>query len=41
MLTIAGYIWREEVVDKPAWKHNLATYEVEEVFKNRPRYGKK
>lgn len=37
MLTIAGYIWREDVVDKLAWKHNLATYEVEEVFQNRPR----
>lgn len=37
MISITGYIWRYEVVDKLAWKHHLTTDEVEEVFKNKPR----
>jgi len=33
MIDLTGYIWRDDVVDKLAWKHNLTTDEVEEVFK--------
>lgn len=36
-MKIAGYIWRDDVVEKLAWKHNLSTYEIEEVFQNKPR----
>ncbi len=37
MINITGYIWRDDVVDKLAWKHDLTTNEVEEVFQNKPR----
>ena len=35
-MKISGYIWREDIVDKLWWKHNLDIEEVEEVFANRP-----
>lgn len=35
-MNITGYIWREDVVDKLAWKHALRAREVIEMFDNRP-----
>jgi hypothetical protein len=37
MISIAGFIWYDDVVDKLVWKHHLTTNEVEEVFQNKPR----
>ncbi len=37
MLNITGYIWREDVVDKLAWKHQIQIEEVVQVFQNIPR----
>jgi len=37
---INGYIWREDIVDKLWWKHNVDIEEVEEVFANRPNVKK-
>ncbi|MFQ6100921.1 MAG: BrnT family toxin [Anaerolineae bacterium] len=37
MLNITGYIWREDVVDKLAWKHQIQVEEVVQVFQNNPR----
>ena len=34
---IEGIIWLERVVEKVAGKHGIQIYEVEEVFRNRPR----
>lgn len=39
-MQIKGYIWREDIVDKLWWKHNVTVEEVEEVFANRPRVEK-
>jgi uncharacterized DUF497 family protein len=36
-VNITGYIWREDVLDKLAWKHQVEAEEVVEVFENRPR----
>ena len=36
-MNITGYIWREDVVDKLAWKHSVRAREVTELFENRPR----
>ena len=36
-MNISDYIWREDVVDKLAWKHQVEIYEVVEVFENNPR----
>lgn len=36
-MKITGYIWREDIVDKLAWKHNVAINEVVEIFTNKPR----
>jgi len=33
---IKGYLWREDIMDKLWWKHNVTVEEVEEVFANRP-----
>ena len=33
---IKGYLWREDIIDKLWWKHNVTVEEVEEVFANRP-----
>lgn len=37
-MKISGIIWLRDVVDKLSWKHNVETDEVEEVFRNSPRY---
>lgn len=37
-MKITGIIWLRNVVDKLAWKHNVATDEVEQVFDRSPRY---
>jgi uncharacterized protein len=39
-MQIKGYIWREDVVDKLWWKHNVTVEEVEAIFVNRPRIEK-
>lgn len=36
-MRIKGYIWREDVVDKLWWKHQVVIEEVQEVFANGPR----
>ncbi|MBE7468350.1 MAG: BrnT family toxin [Anaerolineae bacterium] len=36
-MNITGYIWREDLIDKLAWKHNIQVEEVVEVFANQPR----
>ena len=36
-MNITGYIWRDDVVDKLAWKHGVRAREVTELFENRPR----
>ena len=40
-MKIEGFIWREEIVDKLRWKHNLTTDEVEEIFQGKPKFLKK
>ncbi len=35
---ITGYIWRDETIDKLAWKHDVQVDEVIDVFENRPRF---
>jgi energy-converting hydrogenase A subunit M len=47
-MNITGYIFREDIVDKLAWKHQIQPEEVVEVFENKPhveqlerRYGRK
>ena len=35
-MTIVGFIWLEEIVEKLAAKHQVAIDEVEQVFDNRP-----
>lgn len=37
-MEITGYIWREDVIDKLAWKHYLKADEIVELFDNRPRF---
>ncbi len=37
MLNITGYIWREDMIDKLAWKHQVQVEEVVQVFQNVPR----
>lgn len=36
-MTIEGFLWLDEIVDKLFVKHNVNTSEVEEVFANNPR----
>lgn len=36
-MNIVGYIWREDVIDKLAWKHQVQIEEVNEVLRNHPR----
>lgn len=36
-MEIIGYIWREDVIDKLAWKHQIQVKEVLEAFENNPR----
>jgi uncharacterized DUF497 family protein len=37
-MRIEGIIWMREVEDKLAFKHNVETHEVEEVFINKPKF---
>lgn len=37
-MKIKALIWRDEVEDKILRKHQVRTHEVEEVFKDKPRY---
>ena len=37
-MNIVGVIWLEEVVDKLAWKHRVATEEVEDVLALSPQF---
>ncbi len=37
-MNIVGAIWLEEVVDKLAWKHSVATEEVEDVLALSPHF---
>lgn len=36
-MEITGYVWRDDVIDKLIWKHQVEVEEVVEVFENRPR----
>ena len=41
-MKITGIVWLRYVVDKLAWKHNVTTDEVEEIFSYEKRaYGRK
>jgi uncharacterized DUF497 family protein len=40
-LNIQGFIWREEIVDKLDWKHDITPDEVKEVFKGEPKFLRK
>lgn len=40
-MNIRGFIWREEVIDKLDWKHNITPDEVEEAFKGKPKFVRK
>jgi hypothetical protein len=37
-LTITGFIWLDEIVEKLAWKHHVEPHEVEELFTRAPRF---
>ena len=37
-MRIEGFIWYRDIVDKILWKHNVTHVEVEEAFKNRPKF---
>jgi hypothetical protein len=37
-MEIEGIIWLRVIEDKLAVKHRVETYEVEEVFKDKPKY---
>jgi uncharacterized DUF497 family protein len=37
-MRIEGIIWLRDVVDKLALKHQVETYEVEQIFGNRPQF---
>lgn len=37
-MKVVGFIWLEEFVDKLTSKHQVATDEVEQVFRNRPGF---
>lgn len=37
-MRIEGIIWHRDIVEKIASKHRVETYEVEEVFSNRPKF---
>lgn len=38
MKKIEGIIWLRSVVDKLIFKHNVRTYEVEEILSNKPLF---
>ncbi|MFQ6042026.1 MAG: BrnT family toxin [Candidatus Poribacteria bacterium] len=37
-MRVEDFIWKENIVDKLERKHDVTTEEVEEVFRNRPRF---
>ena len=37
-MVINGFIWREDTIDKLAWKHDVTPDEVEEVFTGNPKF---
>lgn len=37
-MTIAGFIWEDEIVQKLVWKHSVEAEEVVEVFEATPRF---
>lgn len=37
-MRIEGFIWLGDIIDKLAWKHQVTTDEVEEVFRNNPHF---
>ncbi len=37
-MNITGIVWLRNIVDKLAWKHNVSTEEVEELFNHSPRF---
>ncbi len=37
-MKITGIIWLKDVVNKLGFKHHVETYEVEEVFENKPLF---
>lgn len=37
-MNITGIVWLMNIVDKLAWKHNVSTEEVEELFNHSPRF---
>lgn len=36
-MNIRGFVWREDVIDKLAWKHQLRPAEIVELFANMPQ----
>ncbi len=37
-MRISGFVWRADVIDKLAWKHQVEIHEVIEVFANSPQF---
>lgn len=37
-MKIEGIIWLRDIADKLIFKHNVETYEVEEVLTNKPKF---
>ena len=37
-MRIEGIIWLDDVVDKLSFKHNVETFEVEEIFNGKPKF---
>jgi uncharacterized protein len=37
-MKVTGVIWLRNVIDKLAWKHDVTTDEVEEIFSQVPRF---
>lgn len=37
-MKITGIIWLEQIVDKLLYKHQVETYEVEQLLRNKPKY---
>ena len=37
-MKIEGIIWLNQIVDKLAFKHQIETYEVEEMLNEKPRF---
>ena len=38
-MNIKGIIWLNNIVDKLAFKHQVETYEVEELLTTKPKFG--